>query len=109
MQQLREEFPDDGYHTYLNNRYFIPHNNKNIIYDIQERRILKKSNSLKDMIIIFKIRWLRFTSILYLRTPLGYLKYYDHFKVLRQRDPNKPLIDYFKINWRDLYEGLKWV
>ncbi len=108
FKQFKANYPTNGYDTYINNRYYIPFTNKDIIYDTEEQRILNKDND-KDKEIILKIKLIRLKTIIYLRTPLGYLKYYEHFKTLREREPNKPLNSYLKINWNDLYEGLKWV
>ncbi|MBQ1495813.1 MAG: hypothetical protein IIZ40_00455 [Bacilli bacterium] len=88
------------------NRYIIPDNNKNVIIDTLEKRELSPSNE-DDKKMILDIKVERLKSILYLFTPLGHLNYFDNFLKMREREPDKPLEDYLKIDWVDLYETLK--
>lgn len=88
------------------NRYKIPENNKNIVYDIVENRELLSSNE-DDYKIILKIKIERLKSIIYLFTPLGHLNYFEYFLKFREREPDKPLEDFLKIDWEHLYKTLK--
>ena len=93
----------DFFRVYLN-RYKVPDNNHNIVYDTNKNKYLHLSDGIKSIKIILLIKILRIKDFIMINTPIWILFDFKRFKRMREFDrtnhTGRKLKDYFKIHWQ---------